>query len=146
QFEDQLGSVELTVFPRTYEASEFLLNQPDEPLLLTAKLDEVTADGQVKLIAESIASLADVREELTREVRFELRADEVSSEKLHALKTIFERHPGKARPTLEVTTDEEVKVLMALPEEWTIAPTRGVVEATEGIFGRRTARFRQTPI
>ena len=142
QFEDQLGAVEVTVFPKAYEKAEFLLSQPDEPLLITAKVDEMSEEGQTKLIAEKVEALADVRAELTREVRFELKAKEATTETLTTIKKILEQNPGKATPTLMLKTGNEVDVLMTFPDEWTVSASREMVQALEDAFPHPIASFR----
>lgn len=142
QFEDQLGAVEVTVFPKTYAKAELLLGQPDEPLLITAKIDELSDEGSTKLIAEKIEALADVRAELTTEVRFTLKAEEATSEALQKLKKILEKFPGKATPTLMLKTGDEVDVLMTFPEDWTVAASRAFVQALEDAFINPIASFR----
>jgi len=142
QFEDQLGAVEVTVFPKTYAKAELLLSQPDEPLLITAKIDELSDEGSTKLIAEKIESLADVRAELTSEVRFTLKAEDATAEVLTKLKAILEKFPGKATPTLMLKTGDEVDVLMTFPEDWTVAASRAFVQALEDAFPHPIASFR----
>ena len=142
QFEDQLGSVEVTVFPRTYAKSEMLLGQPDEPLLITAKVDDMSEDGQVKLIANKVEALADVRAELTREVRFEFKAAEATVENLEKLRTLIRKHPGQAKPTLMLKTGDEVDVLLTLPDGMTVGASRAFVSALEEAFPEPIASFR----
>ena len=142
QFEDQLGSVEVTVFPRTYAKSEMLLAQPDEPLLITAKVDDMSEDGQVKLIANKVEALADVRAELTREVRFEFKAAEATVENLEKLRTLIRKHPGQAKPTLMLKTGDEVDVLLTLPDGMTVGASRAFVSALEEAFPEPIASFR----
>jgi len=142
QFEDQLGGVEVTVFPKTYAKSEFLLSQPDEPLLITAKVDEMSEEGQTKLIAEKIEALADVRAELTTEVRFEFKAEEATNENLQTIKRILEGNPGKATPTLMLKTGDEVDVLMTFPEGWSVSASRKMVQELEDEFPNPVASFR----
>ena len=139
-FEDMLGSVEVTVFPKTFAASEEFL-ATDEPLLLTAKVDDRSEEG-VSLLAEKVESLADVREAQTTEVRYCLHVDEVDADKLAALRGLIERFSGPASVKLELHTEEGADVIVGLPQSWRVQASRDMVEAAELAFGRRVTTFR----
>ena len=139
-FEDMLGSVEVTVFPKTFAAAEEFLST-DEPLLLTAKVDDRSEEG-VSLLADKVESLADVREAQTTEVRYCLNVDEVDEAKLRALRELIERFSGPAAVKLELHTEEQADVIVALPSTWRVKASRDMVEAAELAFGRRVTTFR----
>lgn len=139
-FEDMLGSVEVIVFPKTFaDAEEFL--STDEPLLLTAKVDEGSEEG-VTLLADKVESLAEVREAQTTEVRYCLRSDEVDDVRLGKLRGLIERFPGPAAIKLEVQTEEGAEVILSLPSTWRVKASRDMVEAAEETFERRVTSFR----
>ncbi len=140
QFEDLLGSAELTVFPRTFAKVEHWL-QTDEPLLVKAKLDEFSEDGGAKLLADDVQPLAEVRESQTRQICFELRADDGGVEQLAALRDLIERHPGDAPVRIRWRLPHSSEVLVALPTQWTLQPSQEMLEAAEAIFGRQVASF-----
>jgi len=140
QFEDLLGAVELTVFPRLFEKVEPWLNT-DVPLLVKAKLDEVTEEGGAKLLAEKIEPLADGREAETRELWFDLAVDEGTADKLGALRSLIERFPGEAPVRLRYRLPEEVQVVISLPPQWRVQPSQEMLEAVEAAFGRQVTAF-----
>ena len=139
-FEDMLGSVEVTVFPKTFAEAEVHLIT-DEPLLLTAKLDDRAEEG-VSLLADQVELLADVREEQTSEVRFCLGVAEASEAQLKTLRGVIEKFPGPASVRVELKTPEGAEVMLALPEAWRVQASRDMVEAAELAFGRRVTAFR----
>ena len=140
-FEDMLGSVELTVFPRLYEKTEMLLADSSEPLLIHAKVDEVTEEGLVKLIAEKVRTLAAVREEETSIVRFKFGPGEATEGALEALERLVLDHPGRARSKVVLQTSHDTQVVIALPERWMVRPSREMMEAGEAAFGRQITAF-----
>ncbi len=142
QFEDRFGSVELTVFPRAYAKSEELFARPDEPLLVKAKIDDIdSSQGLVKLIADEVRSLADVREERTAEVTFRFTAAEATSEALAALRTVIAGHQGPARARLAIATEHGTEVFIRLPGDCDVRASREMMEACEDAFGKRIATF-----
>jgi DNA polymerase III subunit alpha len=139
-FEDMLGSVEITVFPKTFaDAEEFL--STDEPLLITAKVDDRSEEG-VSLLADKVESLAEVREAQTTEVRYSLGVDEASGEKLEELRALIEKFRGPAAVKLELLTEDGCEVIVGLPQGWRVQASRDMVEAVEETFGRRVTSFR----
>jgi DNA polymerase-3 subunit alpha len=140
QFEDMVGSVEVTVFPKTFAKAEHLL-VTDQPLLLTAKLDEVTEEGQVKLLADDVALLSEIREQQTKEVRLKLPADAVDQSLMEALSSVVEANPGRAPVSILLTTESKVQVLMDLPREQTVRPSERFVEAVTRVVGKDGTTF-----
>ena len=141
QFEDLLGSVELTVFPRTFAKVEHWLNT-DVPLLVKAKLDEFSEDGGAKLLADDVRPLAEVRESQTREVCIELGVDDGGEEQLKTLRALIERYPGDAPIRLNWRLPKGCEVVVALPSRWKLQPSQEMLEEAEAIFGRQVASFR----
>jgi len=137
--EDQVGSVEMIVFPKTFELAEPLL-ESDAPLLVTAKIDAQSEDG-VKLLADKVESLAQVREERTREVRYRFNEDEAEVA-LARLKELLGAHPGEIRVKVDLELEGGVELTMTLPPEFTVRPNQEMVEAAEAAFGRRVTSFR----
>jgi DNA polymerase III subunit alpha len=140
-FEDMLGSVELTVFPRLYAKTEELLDNSDEPLLVKAKIDDITEEGLVKLIADEVRSLAEVREAETSIVRFRFGVGEADETALQALGQLVEAHPGGARSKVVLATEHDTKVTIVLPERFHVRPSTEMMEAGELAFGRQITRF-----
>lgn len=141
QLEDMVGSVEVTFFPRTFAKTEEWLTT-DEPLLLKAKVDEVTDEGTVKLLADDVRVLAEVRESETKEVRFQLNEADGTPEKLAALKTVLLANPGDAPTRIHWTLGSGVELLMKLPEDILVKPSEEMVQAADKVFGRTVCAFR----
>lgn len=141
QFEDTVGSVECIVFPKTFEVAEAFLST-EQPLLLTAKIDPKGGDDGVKLLAEEVLSLAAVRQEQTRQVRFQFKAAEGNKATLGKLKRLIGEYSGEIPVGVDYVLPDGTEVAMKLPPEWTVRPTQEMVEAAEAAFERRVTVFR----
>lgn len=141
QFEDMVGSTEVTFFPRTFASAEELLIT-DEPILLAAKVDEVTEEGTVKLLANDVKPLAEVRESETNEIRLLLNAEDGTPDRLQTLRATLAAHPGRAPVKIHWTLPTGVELLMRLPEDITVRPSEEMVTATDKVFGRNVCAFR----
>lgn len=141
QFEDMVGSTEVTFFPRTFASAEELLIT-DEPILLAAKVDEVTEEGTVKLLANEVKPLAEVRESETNEIRLLLNAEDGTPDRLQTLRATLAAHPGRAPVKIHWTLPTGVELLMKLPEDITVRPSEEMVTATDKVFGRNVCAFR----
>ncbi len=140
QFEDMVGSVEVTVFPKTFAKTEHLL-VTDQPLLLTAKIDEVTDEGLVKLLAEDLALLSEIREQQTQEVRLRMPVGDISVGSLDGLRDVIDANPGRAPVSLEFTTETGVEVLIDLPKDLKVRPSQKFVEAVSRVVGKDGTSF-----
>lgn len=141
QLEDMVGSTEVTFFPRTFAKCEEWL-ATDEPLLLKAKVDEVTEEGTVKLLADDVKLLAEVRESETNEIRFLLGGADGTPDKLAALKQVMLAHPGRAPASIHWTLETGVELLMKLPDDLGVRPTEEMVNSADKVFGRAVVAFR----
>ena len=142
QFEDRFGSVELTVFPRTFEKTEHLLMDSDQPLLVKAKIDDVDrSEGIVKLIADDIRGLAEVRESETSRVTFCFEAGEASEAEIKRLMAVLAKHPGSARTRVRIQAEVGSSVEIVLPGAYDVRASAAMMEAAEIAFGRRIAAF-----
>lgn len=135
QFEDKVGSVEVTVFPRTW-AEIGPLFALGEPLLLEAKIDDVAEDG-VKLLAEGAELLAQVRERDTKEVRFELRPEDADDAHLAGLRALLAKHPGQAEARILLQVAPEVRVRLHLGPTARVNPNGRFMHEAGELFGRR---------
>jgi len=141
QLEDMVGSVEVTFFPRGFAKAEEWLTT-DEPLLLKAKVDEVTDEGTVKLLAEDVRVLADVRESETREVRFQLAGPEGTPDKIAALRKVLIANPGDTPTRIHWTLESGVELLVKLPDDVKVRTSEEMVQAADRVFGRTVCAFR----
>ncbi|HET8679787.1 MAG TPA: DNA polymerase III subunit alpha, partial [bacterium] len=140
--EDLTGSVEVIVFPKTYEQSALALKR-DAVVIVHGRID--TADQQVKLLAESITALVDtgVTAPLVPEPETTLHvlldADRHGEDGLHRLRDLLGRHRGD-RPVLLTVRADGREVRLQAPGV-RVASGKDVVAAIEDLLGPRTASW-----
>ncbi len=140
--EDLTGSVEVIVFPKTYEQSALALKR-DAVVIVHGRID--AADQQVKLLAESITPLVDAGAtaplvpELEATLHVLLDADQHGEDGLHRLRDLLGRHRGD-RPVLLTVRADGREVHLQAPGV-RVASGKDVVAAIEGLLGPRTASW-----
>ena len=107
RLEDALGSVDCIFFPDPWASSRAVL-EAERPFLLKGKLERKGED--VKIIANSVELLAEIRERRTREVHIRISQEELDSERIAGLRDLLRSRPGscEARLTLECGSASEV--------------------------------------
>ncbi|PLX95234.1 MAG: DNA polymerase III subunit alpha, partial [Desulfuromonas sp.] len=136
--EDLSGSVEVVVFPETFaQASEEL--KGEEPLLASGTLD--VGEETVKLMATEILTLREVKERLTRRVRFRLTTPGLDEDQLRSLRTVMERHRGNCESVIHLVIPNRSETVIALPEELKVAANDEIMDDTEKLFGYNVVTF-----
>ncbi len=136
--EDLLGSVEVVVFADIYAtAVEYL--KSDDPILVTGTLD--VGEKANKVIATSIVPFREVLEKGTSRVTLTLKADGLEREVLESLRDILTLHAGGCRARLNLVIPHECRATIALPENWSVAPTEELVLAVRNLVGYQAVSF-----
>ena len=146
--EDLSGTVEVIVFPKTYEQSHLALKR-DAIVVVRGRLD--VADQQVKLLADSVTPLAEVpaTARAQREhapagdatLHVLLDADRHGEDGLQQLRDLLGRHPGDRPVVLTVRAAGREVRMQAGGFRVTADPQ--VVDEIEGLLGPRTASWLQ---
>ncbi len=140
--EDLTGSVEVIVFPKTYEQSHLALKR-DAVVVVRGRLD--VADQQVKLLAESVTPLGDApsaghpRSDGETTLHVLLDADRHGEEGLQRLRELLGRHRGD-RPVMLTVRADGREVRMQAPG-LRVTSGEDVVQEIEGLLGPRTAAW-----
>ena len=124
--EDFTGSVEVIVFPRTFERTGPLL-VPDRPLAVAGRVS-ITED-KLKVIAESIKLLG---QQTTREVRVRIRKEQETAEIFEGLKQVFTSCHGDTTVFLQLL--DQRRIIKTDRNFW-IQPTPLAVQKIEEILG-----------
>jgi DNA polymerase-3 subunit alpha len=154
QLEDQFGRCEVVVFPKTYarvdedsgrSVADELERAGDEPILVTGRLEAESGDeGEVKrwkLIGETIRIVADVRAERTQGVLLRLRADQLSDDKVLALKQLVSDHAGPCRMQLQVTVERRFASNIVFGDEFGVTADEALMLALDRLFEPGVARL-----
>ncbi len=153
QLEDQYGRVESIVFPKTYarvdeqtglSVSEQIEQAGDEPVLVAGRVEvELGDDGDVqryKLLLETIQPLAQVRAERTAKVHVTLTPEQLSDDKILALKQVVSDHAGQCKMELTVVVEERYTTNIVFGDEYCVSADEGLLLALERLFGKGAAR------
>jgi DNA polymerase-3 subunit alpha len=139
--EDLTGSVEVIVFPKTYEAAHLVLKR-DAVVLVRGRLD--VTEQQAKVLAEAVLPLDDALgagapDGGAEVLHVVVDADRHGEVGLHRLRALLQRHAGDRRVLLTVrAAGREVRMQAGALG---VAPGPRVVEAVEALLGPDTARW-----
>jgi DNA polymerase-3 subunit alpha len=136
--EDLSGFVEMVVFPEVYLASSELL-KGEEPLLVSGTLD--VGEETVKLMANEIVSLRDVKERLTRRVHFRITTPGLDEDQLRALKSVMARHRGNCEALIHLIIPNRSETVIGLPENMKVAASDEIMDDAEKLFGYNVVTF-----
>ncbi|RMG97143.1 MAG: DNA polymerase III subunit alpha [Deltaproteobacteria bacterium] len=147
QLEDQFGRVEAVVFPKvlarvdedTQESfGDFLQQVADDPILVEGRLEvETDDDGAArgyKILVERAQRMDAVRRANTRTVLLDLSTDELSAEKVLALKHLVADHRGTCTMELRVRKPGEFRSKVTFGDRFRISPDDATIAALERLF------------
>jgi DNA polymerase-3 subunit alpha len=136
--EDQWGAVEVIAWPETYRRCEQAIHS-DEPVFVTGTLE--VGEERCQVIADEISMLLEAREKAAKEVHFALQTERVSAEHLRTLRQTLTQHRGSCNAFLHLLLPDRTETVIALPPELKVAPTEGMVEEVERLFGNGVTSF-----
>ncbi len=137
--EDLEGLVEVLVFPKTYDACQQLL-EDDLAVLVTGRLD--VDEDRIRLSAEEVLPLQDLRERRAEAVQLRLEASELEDEVVLRLRRALEEHRGEAPVYLEIVRAGAFRLVARAEPSMRVAPSRALAEALEAVVGQGRVRFR----
>ena len=113
--EDLWGTIDVIVFSKVFASSEDILNQGDfdDPVFISGYLNR--NDDTVKVVAQNITPLSQIREEHSSSVLIELPED-FDYSNLDGFKNIMQHHPGNCSVYLVLTSENRCKVLIQLSD------------------------------
>jgi len=131
--EDQRGSIECVLFPKTYAQNARAL-ATEEPILLRGTLER-SGEGS-KILADNVEVLSEVRIRRTREVRLNLDLeDELGEDRAMALRKLVAESPGRCPLRLDLhlrSEDARVRLLV----EGQVVPDEAFMQGVETLFRR----------
>jgi DNA polymerase-3 subunit alpha len=130
--EDQIGSVEIMVFPDVYtRVSEFL--KTDDPLLVTGIVE--FSDENCKIKTSDIVPLHMAKEQSAKRVNFIIKADSVRREQLDSLKIIIDRYRGDCAAYLQIIIPDRSMTTIKLPDTCSVKACEDMSQEVESLFG-----------
>ncbi|MBK9070005.1 MAG: DNA polymerase III subunit alpha [Myxococcales bacterium] len=140
--EDATGSMEVVVFPKTFERTRSVLVS-DEPILCTGKLQNEGSAEQHdwKMFLENAQPIADLRLEKTKRLDIAIDVEAVSEQTILDLKAIFATNPGSCPLYLRVKIPRRSETVIALGDAWNVSPSDELLARLDALFGARVATF-----
>jgi DNA polymerase-3 subunit alpha len=130
--EDLEGTVEVTVFARTFQECRDILASP-EPVFL---LGRVKHEEQVlKVNADEVFLMSTVRERLARSVHFRLYLDRPGSLDVQDLARTVLRYSGEKKAFLHLIREGDFEAVIALPDSLGVSPSLDLARELKTRFG-----------
>ena len=108
--EDLSGRVECTVFPDTYETVRPLLVA--ERVVVASGRVEVREDRGTKLLLAEVRELEEAQRTYRRSLHVEIRAADLSEERLVAIDEVLSAYPGEAEVYLHIVRPDHSRMAM----------------------------------
>jgi DNA polymerase-3 subunit alpha len=140
--EDAAGTMEVVVFPKTFEKVRHVLVS-DEPILLHGEIrNEGNAESaEWKMILNDAVPMAELRQQKTSRVDIHLNADQVTEEQVRALRGVLLGAQGACQAVVRLRIAQRSETVIALGEHWQVAPSDDLLARLERLFGDRVATF-----
>ena len=142
QLEDQLGQLEVVVFPKTFEKVRPILVS-DEPILCSGNIVDEGEGGQHawRLLLEDAVPLAELRSAKTTRVELCLNADQTSPDQIERLRGLLSGARGSCRTVVRLEIPRRSEIVITLGDSWCVAPTDELLLGLERLFGDRVAKL-----
>jgi DNA polymerase-3 subunit alpha len=118
ELDDSSAKIEVTLFPELLDAHRDIL-KPDELVVIAGRVREDRFSGGVRISAERIMSLADLRRNYGRGLKLSMNG-QASTRKLMDLLAPY-RHNGSVPVQVEYTNGE-ARCTLQLPDDWRVTP------------------------
>ena len=108
--EDLTGRVECTVFPDAYEQARAQLTP--ESIVVAAGRVEVREERGVKLLLNEIRPWEQARDQYRSVLHIEVRAEELTEERIAGLDEVLSAHPGESEVVLHIVKPDHSRLAM----------------------------------
>jgi DNA polymerase III subunit alpha len=136
--EDVQGQVDVIVFPEVYKEFGAVL-ETDQPVLVRGIVD--WGEDKAKIIADRIVLLSEAAERLSPEVHISLQTLGLNRDTLGQLKSILQNAPGASSVYVHLLFPDEREVVVVSEERLQVAPSEGLVQHIESLFGQEVVHF-----
>jgi DNA polymerase-3 subunit alpha len=140
--EDSAGTMEVVVFPKTFEKVRHVLVS-DEPILCHGEIRNEGSAEQAdwKMMMNDAAPMAELRQSKTSRVDIHLNADQVTEEQIGALRSILSGAQGACQAIVRLRIPQRSETVIPLGERYSVAPSDDLLARLERLFGDRVATF-----
>jgi DNA polymerase-3 subunit alpha len=132
--EDLMGTIEVVVFPKTFEQYRSALGEDKKVLILGRA--QVEDEKDAKLIAQEIHAFDEAAKELWIQFSTKGEFEEKEQDLLHAI----EGYEGNDTVVIYISGEKAVK---RLPKNWNTSADDGAKETLEALFGAENVKVVQ---
>jgi DNA polymerase-3 subunit alpha len=137
-FEDLEGTVEVTVFPRTYQECREILSTP-APVFLLGRIEK--GEQGVKVTLDDLFPIENARERLAKSVHFDILLDRLGPESISELRKVIARNAGDKKGFLHVIRAGVYEAIIALPDGAGVSPSLELARELKNRFGYGVLRL-----
>jgi DNA polymerase-3 subunit alpha len=141
-FEDLEGQIEVLVFPKCFATHERDLDQ-ERPALITGRVE--SEDDRVRLIADSVCPLDELRERNVDAVQVRLEAIDLDDELIAGLVQTVEAHRGNAQLYFEVARPGAYRLLALVESSMKVTASAEFASRLESLVGPNRVHYRAKP-
>jgi DNA polymerase-3 subunit alpha len=136
--EDLHGSVEIIIFPEAYKKASVLI-EGDEPVWIKGSIS--SEETEVKIIAEEVLTLSNIRERLSSKVHINLQSVGLEKDIIIRLKEIVSFNKGKNSIFLHLLFPDKSQINISVDKTFQINPDDSAIKEIERLFGDNTVYF-----
>ncbi len=139
QLEDLEGQIEVLAFPKAFEQFQSLLEN-ERAVLITGRVE--SDDGRLRLTADEVVALDDLREKKADAVQVRLDASDIDDELIGKLRRAVEAHKGEVALYLEVVRPGDFRLVARVEPGLRVSPSRKLSADLESVVGPGRVRYR----
>ena len=136
QLEDLTGTLEVLVWPNTYERYRTLIEN-DVPVLVRGRC-EVDAKGDTRLLCSGIVHLDSLWNDAVRKAKIRIPLPSLDTNKVSQLHSLVTRYHGNCPLEFELLQRKKYRILVIPEENLLINPLPSFVESVEKLFGENS--------
>lgn len=130
--EDLKGSIEVMVFADLLKRSSPYITG-DTPIFVKGRVDRM--EDKVKIVAEDIYPISEAKQRLARAVHIKINTLAMEGGLLEDVKGLLKTYPGGCPVMIHLLYPEGREVVIALPEDLKVIPTKEMCKAVKGLLG-----------
>ena len=133
RLEDLVGSIEVTVFPATYQACQASL-KVDEPVLVKGKVE--ADEDKAKLLASEIIPLREIRHRTAKKMVITIPLTMLEEQTIQELHSILEANRGGCSVRFELVQPQKFQLSIKPNAYIKVNPTKKLIDRLEEMFGK----------
>ncbi len=137
QLEDLTGTVEVIVWPTTFQQCCELLESSETPIFVQGRC-EVDGRGEIRVLASEVFPLDSLWKRGAQKLRIQLDLPGLEAAKVSQLRNLLSRYPGSCAVEFELLKLDEFKMRVIPSDHLSINPVPTLISELEGLFGENT--------